>query len=252
MNGSENSIEPFIDKLIVGDALKIMRTMPANSIGLIFTSPPYNIKNSTGNGLKNGKGGKWSNAQLLNGYQDYGDCLPHAQYVKWQRECLSEMLRLISEDGAIFYNHKWRVQSGLLQDRQDIIVGFPVRQIIIWKRNGGINFNPGYFLPTYEVIYLIAKPAFRLLPGANANGDLWEIGQERNNSHPAPFPLALAERVISSTGAKIVLDPFVGSGTTALAAKRLDRQYIGIDQTPEYIEMAAARLANYTPKGPLD
>lgn len=238
-------IEPFTDRLIVGDALKTMRTIPSNSIGLILTSPPYNIKNSTGNGLKNGKGGKWSNARLINGYKDYGDCMPHEQYVAWQRECISEMLRIISKDGAIFYNHKWRVQNGLLQDRQDIVAGFPVRQIIIWKRSGGINFNPGYFLPTYEVIYIIAKPDFRLLSGANANGDVWEIGQERNNAHPAPFPLALAERVISSTGAMVVLDPFVGSGTTALAAKKLGRQYIGIDHSAEYIEMAAVRLANH-------
>jgi site-specific DNA-methyltransferase (adenine-specific) len=60
-----------------------------------------------------------------------------------------------------FYNHKWRVQDGLLQDRQDIIRDLPVRQIIIWKRKGGINFNPGYFLPTYEVIYLIPKTKFQ-------------------------------------------------------------------------------------------
>ncbi|WP_412707826.1 hypothetical protein [Candidatus Rickettsia kedanie] len=57
------------------------------------------------------------------------------------------MLRIISNDGAIFYNHKWRVQKGILQDHQDIISGFPVRQIIIWQCTGGINFNPGYLLP---------------------------------------------------------------------------------------------------------
>ena len=80
------------------------------------------------------------------------------------------MMRLLREDGAIFYNHKWRVQGGLLQDRSEIVKGFPVRQIIIWKRDGGINFNRGYFLPTYEVIYLIAKSAFRLRSKANAIG----------------------------------------------------------------------------------
>jgi len=81
------------------------------------------------------------------------------------------MLRLIKPDGAIFYNHQWRVQAGLLQDRQDIVSDFPVRQVIIWRRKGDINFNPGYFLPTYEVIYLIAKPDFKLAPNANRHGD---------------------------------------------------------------------------------
>jgi modification methylase len=235
-------ISYFTDRLIIGDALEVMKTIPSASIDLILTSPPYNLRNSTGNGMKNGKGGKWSNARLIKGYHDYTDCLPHDEYVAWQRECLSEMMRLIPENGAIFYNHKWRIQKGFLQDRQDIVKDFPVRQIIIWKRSGGINFNHGYFLPTYEVIYLIAKPMFRLAPHANKHGDVWVIGQERNNTHPAPFPLSLAERVISSTNASLVLDPFIGSGTTALAARNFGRHFIGIDCTQEYIEMARMRL----------
>lgn len=129
-----------------------------------------------------------------------------------------------------------------MQDRQDIVSGFPVRQIIIWKRKGGINFNPGYFLPTYEVIYLIAKPKFKLAKKANAHGDVWEFTQDIKNRHPAAFPLALIERIISSTNAKIILDPFMGSGTTALAAKRLNRNFIGIDISPEYCKMARTRL----------
>jgi hypothetical protein len=104
--------------------------------------------------------------------------MPHDKYVFWQRACLTQMMRLLKDEGAIFYNHKWRVQNGLLQDRQDIVAGFPVRQIIIWQRKGGINFNRGYFLPTYEVIYLIAKPKFRLAPKANAYGDVWSFTQE--------------------------------------------------------------------------
>ena len=87
---------------------------------------------------------------------------------------------------GVFYNHKWRVQGGLLQDRSEIGEGFPVRQIIIWKRYGGINFNPGYFLPTYEVIYLVAKPGFRLRPKANAIGRVWHIPQENGTLIPRP------------------------------------------------------------------
>ncbi|MFT6217396.1 MAG: modification methylase [Cycloclasticus pugetii] len=236
--------QDFIDKFICGNTVDVMKQIPDSSIELIVTSPPYNLKNSTGNGMKDGRGGKWSNAALINGYSHYNDNMPHKQYVEWQRECLTEMLRIIPESGAIFYNHKWRVQAGLLQDRNDIVSGFPVRQIIIWRRKGGINFNPGYFLPTYEVIYLIAKPNFKLAKKANAHGDIWEFGQESKNKHPAPFPVELIERIISSTDADVVLDPFMGSGTTALAAKNLDRQFVGIDISPEYCEMAKERLAN--------
>ena len=193
--------------------------------------------------MKDGRGGKWANAALINGYATHDDCMPYDEYIVWQRNCLTEMLRLIKDDGAIFYNHKWRVQAGLLQDRREIMDGFPVRQIIIWRRAGGINFNPGYFLPTYEVIYLIAKKNFKLAPQANAHGDIWEIPQEMKNEHPAPFPVSLIERIISSTTADIILDPFMGSGTTAIAAVNNGRNYIGIEISQDYIKMANDRIS---------
>lgn len=236
--------EDFINKFICGDSIEVMQQMPDACIDLVVTSPPYNLKNSTGNGMKDGRGGKWKNAALVNGYSHHNDNMPHEEYVTWQRSCLTEMMRLIREDGAIFYNHKWRVQDGLLQDRQDIVTGFPVRQIIIWKRKGGINFNPGYFLPTYEVVYIIAKSKFKLAPKANAVGDVWEFGQEMNNPHPAPFPMSFAERCIGSTTAQTILDPFMGSGTVAIAARRLERTFIGIDISPEYCRIAEQRLAD--------
>lgn len=232
----------FTNRILCGDAVRVMRRMPTGSVDLAVTSPPYNLKNSTGNGMKDGRGGKWANAALVNGYSHHPDDLPHHEYVAWQRAALAEMMRLVRDDGAVFYNHKWRVQNGLLQDRQDIVAGFPVRQVIIWKRKGGINFNPGYFLPTYEVLYLIAKPKFRLAAKANAHGDVWEFMQEMHNPHPAAFPEALIERVIGSTHAHLVLDPFVGSGTTAVAARRLGRDFVGIDISPDYCRMARRRL----------
>ena len=130
----------------------------------------------------------------------------------------------------------------MIQDRKDIIRDLPVRQIIIWRRKGGINFNPGYFLPTYEVIYLIPKPLFRLAPKANAHGDVWEFTQEMNNEHPAPFPVALIDRIISSTNANLILDPFIGSGTTAVVALGLKRNFIGIELSPDYCVMSERRL----------
>ncbi len=236
------SISYILNTIICGDAITEMKKLPDKSIDLIVTSPPYNLKNSTGNGMKDGRGGKWQNAALVNGYATYDDNMPYDKYIQWQRDCLSEMMRLIPDNGAIFYNHKWRVQKGLIQDRREIIDGFPVRQIIIWRRKGGINFNAGYFLPTYEVIYLIAKPKFKLAQHANAHGDVWEFMQEQKNGHPAPFPIPLIERIISSTTAQVVLDPFMGSGTTAIAARNLQRNFIGIEISQEYCDLAQRRL----------
>lgn len=237
----------FINKIICGDAVTTMKKLPSESIDLIVTSPPYNLKNSTGNGMNvNTKTGKWAGNPLQNGYTDHDDNMPYDKYVKWQRDCLAEMYRLLTNNGAIFYNHKRRVQNGLMQDRQEIVEGLPVRQIIIWKRKGGINFNPGYFLPTYEVIYLITKPEFKLVPKANAVGDVWEFGQELKNEHPAPFPVELIDRIISSTSAEIVLDPFMGSGTTAISAIKNNRTFIGIDLSKHYCQMAKKRIKSFS------
>lgn len=121
-----------------------------------------------------------------------------------------------------------------------------MRQQIIWQRHGGHNFNAGYFVPTFQVVYLIAKSGFKLAKGANRHGDVWKIPVERKAdwdiNHPAPMPVTLAERIISSTNAKLVLDPFMGSGTTAIAARRQGRYYIGIDQSEQYCQMAKDRL----------
>ena len=94
--------ENFLNKIICGSAVDVMKQIPNESVHLVITSPPYNLKNSTGNGMKDGRGGKWANAALKNGYSHHNDCMPHDEYVKWQRDCLMEMMRIIPEDGAIF------------------------------------------------------------------------------------------------------------------------------------------------------
>ena len=242
VQSNPSAMDQWLNKVHHGDCIELMAKMPINSVDVILTSPPYNIKNSTGNGLKNGRGGKWPNAKLIEGYDSHDDTMPHDEYVEWQRDILSAMMRVLKPSGAIFYNHKWRVQGGLLQDRSDIVDGFPVRQIIIWQRKGGINFNPGYFLPTYEVVYLIAKPEFQLAPKANALGDVWSITQESKNPHPAAFPIELAQRCIESTTGQVVLDPMIGSGTTAIAAEIAERDWIGMDISKLYCQLANERI----------
>lgn len=73
-------IDNYINKIICGDCIEVMQEMPEESVDLIVTSPPYNLKNSTGNGMKDGRGGKWANAKLVEGYSTYDDCMPHDEY----------------------------------------------------------------------------------------------------------------------------------------------------------------------------
>lgn len=235
------------------DVLAGLGSLENESIDVIFTSPPYNLKNSTGGGMKNGNGGKWQgNALEIGAYDNYDDNMPHDEYVEWMRGVITECFRVLKPTGALFFHHKMRVQAGLMQDHTAILDGFNVRQMIIWQRSGGINFNKGYFLPTYEVIYLMPKTArgeqsFKLQPKANAHGDVWKIPQAKDNPHPAPWPLELPRRVLNSSyctaSPPIALDPFAGSGGLAVAAAEAGWHSISIEQSEQYCDMIKARLA---------
>lgn len=233
-----------MDQVIEDDALNALARIPKGLVQLALTSPPYNLRNSVGNGMKTGSSGKWLAATLQDGYGQHADNMPEREYVRWQREVIAAVLDLLPPEGALFYVHKRRVQAGILQDRDDIVDGFPVRQIIVWDRMGGMNHNRTYFIPAHELIYLIAKPKFELSREGRSYTDVWQIPPERNNPHPAPFPLKLAQRVIASTDASVVLDPFMGSGTTGLAAKSLDRHFIGIEKSGAYCELARERISS--------
>ena len=246
---------PNLGTAICGDCLEEMRKLPDASVKLVVTSPPYNLRHGvstwTPEAMKNSK---WNTAALIDGYDNYTDNLPHAEYVAWQRECLTEMLRLLRDDGAIFYNHKWRMQGKLLQDRSDILAGFPVRQILIWDRMSALNITPSCFMPSYEVIYMVAKPGFTIHRGHRGIGAVWRILPERSdNKHPAPFPLAIPERIIAACcrPGDVVLDPFMGSGTTPLAAEQAGLPWIGIDNSPVYIDLALQRIDDETKQGAL-
>jgi site-specific DNA-methyltransferase (adenine-specific) len=90
----------FINKIICGDAVETLKLIPDNSIDLAITSPPYNLRNSTGNGMKNGNGGKWSRASLMKGYSHHHDQMPHDEYVNWQQAVLTEVMRALKDEGA--------------------------------------------------------------------------------------------------------------------------------------------------------
>ena len=230
-------------KIIIGDCLEEMKYFEDNSIPLIVTSPPYNMKTSTGGGFK-GKAdaGLWKNAGLKNGYNSYSDNLSVEDYAKWQGEILAEMWRLIPENGAIFYNHKPRIQAGRVLLPQSYAPDYMIlRQVIIWDRSCGFNFNRSFFTPSHEYILLFAKKDFRFTKH-NPDRDIWKINFEKNNSHPAPFPVELAKKCIEHTDAELVLDPFSGSGSTGVATLALGRSYVGIECDTGYAANSIVRL----------
>lgn len=238
----------YADDLVTlyhGDCMDVLPGL--GLFDLTFTSPPYNLSVTTGGGFaKAGPGGHrgWTHAALAEGYSNYDDAMPSEAYEEWQRDVLTELWDRTSSTGAIFYNHKPRVQAKMLWTPLVLNPALPIRQIIIWARPGGMNFAPTHYLPTYEWIIVFARPEWRLKSrAASAVGDLWCVPREANSDHPAPFPVGLPARAIESAEPKNVLDPFAGSGSTLVAAKAAGVRAVGIELSERYCEIAARRCS---------
>jgi DNA modification methylase len=242
--------------LHLGDCAEIIPTI--DPVDLVITSPPYNLGGAPwarlGHwkpGNKSGSGGraKWSSGASGDGvnYGTHEDALPWPDYVEWQRRILSLLWDRITDRGAIFYNHKPRVIGTRLWSPVELLPPeIELRQIIVWARPGGMNYNATAFVPTHEWIMVLAKPDFRLKSrGVSGLGDVWSMRPERNE-HPAPFPLGLPAKAIEATGARRVLDPFMGSGTTGIAAVKAGCDFTGIEIDPTYFEMARRRMNEAT------
>lgn len=233
------------------DCLAAMHAMADESVDVVVTSPPYNMGLSpggNGRGLykagRPGKTGSWKAGRFRDGYSEVDDdCMDPAEYKSWQQVVLAECWR-VSRMG-VFYNHRPRVEHGLLRMPLDGDFGLPLRQEIIWDRGTGIDVNLRHFCTRQERIYVFAKPAFMLVDhAASGMGDVWRLGMEHSETgHPAPFPVSLPERCIKATGAQSVLDPFMGSGSTLVAAKSVGARGIGIDNSLAYCQLAIGRLA---------
>lgn len=204
-------------------------------IDLIVTSPPYNLRGSTGSEF----------ARLKGGYGTHGDNMPHDEYVAWQRRVLTDCWLTLSNRGAIFYNHKPlpSVAHGLRLPLELVPKSIPIRQIITWDRGGGHIHVGTMFTPSYEWILLLAKPDFRI--DFRGRRDLWRVFPTtgKNPEHPATFPLEIPKSCIEPTDARLVLDPFMGVGTTLQAARMLGRKAIGIEIEERFCEVAATRLS---------
>ncbi len=240
------TLKEFIDKVICGDALEVLKEIPDNSVDMGVTSPPYNKG-------ENKKG--WLVNRVV--YKGATDNLPEEDYQRIQIEVLNELYRIIKPGGSLFYNHKIRWERGVMIHPMDWLrkTKWVIRQEIVWDRMIAANIRGWRFWQVDERIYWLYKPK-----GKNIIGDelksrhalltsIWRFPPENNNPHPAPFPIALPVRAIYSImddkKGGIIIDPYCGSGTTLVAAKILGHHYIGIDISPEYVEYSIKRLENY-------
>jgi site-specific DNA-methyltransferase (adenine-specific) len=223
-----------------GDCREILPGIEDESVDLVFTSPPYN------KGMR--IDGNWTgvvtesckSSRFRGGYGTHDDAMDPSEYKAWQEDTLRQLWRVCG--GAIFYNHKPRVVNFVCE--LPLFCDLPLRQIIIWETGAGVNLHPGAFAPSHEWILVYARPGWRLLSKKeSAVGDVWRVPPERSSLHPAPFPVELPTRAILSCECETVLDPFCGTGTTLLAAKRNGKRAIGIEVEERYCEVAAKRLS---------
>ncbi len=229
---------PYYDeggvRIYHGDCRDVLPQL--DPVDLILTSPPYNLS---------GEGNKPSGTYFRNlgdGYGEHNDAMPHADYVAWQQEVLAACWALLTDTGAIFYNHKPIVRGNVMKLPTELVPDdLPIRQIVVWDRGSGFNRQFTYFVPAHEYVLIITKPGFRLI--TRSVDDVWRIPFEIATEHPAPFPLRLASKAIGATSAQTILDPFMGSGTTLRAAKTLGRRSIGIEIEERWCEIAARRLS---------
>ena len=241
------------NKIYCIDVLDGLRQLDDESVDVIITSPPYNKGFS-------GAGKNYAN-KLWNNTIDYGgdpsvDNLPEDEYEKWQIEILNECYRVLKPDGSMFYNHKNRIWTGhgeIISPYKWLFkTNFKIRQEIIWDRGSTSNVAPQRYLPCTELIFWLTKSAkvrFDRKIDTPMKKEVWSFPFEKGTKHPAPFPKKLPDNILSCIPQKenenlLVLDPFMGSGTTAKSAIEHGFDYIGFEKFQEYIDMANKKINN--------
>lgn len=244
--------------LYVGDCIELLEKLPDEVVSLTLTSPPYNI-------------GK-----------EYEEVVTHSKYLKWSDRWISQVYRATKSSGALWLNlGYWEVEGKaralpiayMMWDR----IPFYIHQEIVWHYEAGVTAKR-FFAPRNEKWLWCLKNSedytfnldevrdpnvkypkqkkhgkLRCHPLGKNPGDVWKIpkvtsGKNRSpierTSHPAQFPIAVIERIIkaASNPRELVLDPFMGSGSTAEAALMLERPVIGFEIKPEYLEISVKRI----------
>jgi len=245
-----------LDTVIVGDCIEELKLLPEASVDLVFADPPYNLQ-------LNNELYRPDNSRVDAVDDDWDKFGSFAAYDAFTREWLSACRRALKPSGCLWvigsYHNIFRVGT-ILQD-----LGFWVLNDVVWRKTNPMpNFRGRRFTNAHEtLIWASMGPKARYTFNYEAmkalNDDLqmrsdWLFpicsGAERlregcgRKTHPTQKPEALLHRIIlaASHAGDVVLDPFLGSGTTAAVAKRLGRSFIGIERDKSYAEAAKARL----------
>jgi modification methylase len=250
-----------LDQVLLGDCVQLMGMLPPASVHCVFADPPYNLQlrgelRRPDDSLVDGVDEEWDR------FSDF------AAYDAFTRAWLTECRRLMRKDGTIWiigsYHNIFRIGT-ILQD-----LGFWILNDVVWRKaNPMPNFRGRRFTNAHETLIWAARDRdsrykFNYQAMKSLNDDIqmrsdWFIplctGEERLRNqhglklHPTQKPEALLHRVMlaSTSPGDIVLDPFLGTGTSAAVAKKLHRHFIGIERHPAYAEAAIGRVRRTKP-----
>ncbi|MBB4071393.1 DNA-methyltransferase [Canibacter oris] len=243
--------QPQGSGLILGDALSILKSLEPESVDMVFADPPYFLSGGT----FSNSGGKM--VPVHKGDWDIVDSVEHKH--QFNREWIALVKRILKPNGTIWISgtlhNIYSVGMALEQE------GFKILNNITWqKTNPPPNLSCRYFTHSTETILWArkssknAKHTYNYLDMKQRNGgkqmkDVWQgpltkASEKKHGKHPTQKPEYLLEQIIlaSTNPGDFILDPFVGSGTTCLVAKRLGRRYIGIDREKDFLNIAIKRL----------
>jgi modification methylase len=251
------------NRIVVGDCRHELPRLPAESVDLVFADPPYNLQLERDLLRPN-------NTVVDGVHHAWDKFVSFADYDRFTRAWLAECRRILKPNGAIWvigtYHNIFRLGAAL----QDL--GFWIQNDIVWRKTNPMpNFRGKRFTNAHETLIWAGRDqksrvTFNYEAMKALNDDLqmrsdWLLpicsGPERlknggKKAHPTQKPEALLHRVLVATTdpGDIVLDPFFGTGTTGVVAKRLGRRWLGIERDPLYAAAAAKRIAAVRPLPP--
>jgi len=217
-----------LNKIYCMDCLEGMKEMDDGSVDLVVTDPPYNL------GKK---------------YGDFNDSKTEKKYLKWIKKRCLEIYRVMGYPGFLYMSHS---DKGIFLLKPMLEkIGFNFIQLLYWvAKNGYGQYNKTRWSYRVEpILFMVKSLDYELISG---EGCEWytsylEIPRPQSNFkegryHPTEKPIKLYRYIISRTPGNIVLDPFVGSGSSAIATKQSNRNFIGFEINPDYVEIANKRL----------
>jgi len=207
-----------------------LKDFPSNSIPICLTDPPYNLNKNYGDG--------------------FNDSMPEDEYWHWLKDRMNETYRVMSDPGLLIISHSDKGIFNLKPMLEDI--GYHFVQLLYWvARNGYGRFNRKGWSYRVEPLLFCAKSLDYTLFEPNKPG-LWyssyflvprpQSNFKEGRCHPTQKPVKLYKQILDRMSWSTVLDPFMGSGTTALACRALGKHYVGFEINSDYVQIANDRL----------